>query len=191
MVDTCRSKFRLLLLFCLSQSHILFHCHDYCHGEAPFSRLSVSLISSIPLISFSDPHEHNTQPHPYGQKYLPRSVRLPAREVARNACRASPFSQIFRTLRAGREDVCWNEVSIHPHISLFYTALSLCEIWLMMVSFAWAEILMCTAMLFRRFEFELCGVDRKRDVDVKRDCFLGQPSRENRGYRVKVSLRAD
>lgn len=45
-------------------------------------------------------------------------------------------------------------------------------------------------MLFRRFDFELCGVDRKRDVDVKRDCFLGQPSRESQGVRVKVRSRA-
>ena len=87
--------------------------------------------------------------------------------------------------------MCWNEVSIHPHISFFYTALSLFEILLMMTSFAWAEILMCTAMLFWRFEFELCGIDRKRDVDVKCNCFLRQPSRENRGYRVKVYLKAD
>lgn len=58
-------------------------------------------------------------------------------------------------------------------------------------SFAWAELLICTAILFRRFEFELVGVDRARDIDVKRDCFLGQPSRDSRGLRLKVRKRAD
>lgn len=50
-------------------------------------------------------------------------------------------------------------------------------------------MLICTAMLFRRFDFELCGVDRERDVDVKRDCFLGQSSRESRGIQTKIRLR--
>ena len=59
------------------------------------------------------------------------------------------------------------------------------------VSFAWAEMLICTAMLFRRFDFELCGVKRERDVDVKRDCFLSQPSRESKGIRTKIYLRTD
>ncbi|CAL8576589.1 hypothetical protein XPA_002464 [Xanthoria parietina] len=55
--------------------------------------------------------------------------------------------------------------------------------------FAWAELLICTAILFRRFAFELVDVDRARDIDVQRDCFLGQPSRESRGLRVKVRTR--
>lgn len=40
-------------------------------------------------------------------------------------------------------------------------------------SFAWGEIYLCAATLFRRFDFELCDVDRAVDVDVVRDCFLG------------------
>lgn len=56
-------------------------------------------------------------------------------------------------------------------------------------SFAWAELLICTAILFRRFEFELVDVDRARDIDVKRDCFVSQPSRASRGLRVKVQTR--
>ncbi|KAI4093907.1 MAG: hypothetical protein LQ339_007589 [Xanthoria mediterranea] len=56
-------------------------------------------------------------------------------------------------------------------------------------NFAWAELLICTAILFRRFAFELVDVDRARDIDVQRDCFLGQPSRESRGLRVKVRTR--
>ncbi|KAL9129093.1 MAG: hypothetical protein Q9217_002365 [Psora testacea] len=42
----------------------------------------------------------------------------------------------------------------------------------------------------QKFEFELCDVDRVRDVDAKRDCFLGQPSKESRGVRVKVRERS-
>jgi len=56
-------------------------------------------------------------------------------------------------------------------------------------SFAWAEMIICTAILFRRFDFELCDVERERDVDVKRDCFLGQSSHESKGIRVRVKSR--
>lgn len=57
------------------------------------------------------------------------------------------------------------------------------------ISFARTELLICTAILFRRFAFELVDVDRVRDIDVKRDCFLGQPGKESKGLRVRVKVR--
>ena len=55
-----------------------------------------------------------------------------------------------------------------------------------MSSFAWAELLIAAAAIFRRFDFELFETDRKRDVDAQRDCFLGEPSKESRGVRVRI-----
>jgi hypothetical protein len=53
-------------------------------------------------------------------------------------------------------------------------------------SFAWAEIYVCTATIFRRFDFSLHDTERARDVDPVRDCFLGVPSRRSQGVRVRV-----
>lgn len=49
--------------------------------------------------------------------------------------------------------------------------------------------MICTAMLFRRFNFELYGVDRQRDVDVKGDFYLAQPGPNSQGIKVKVHSR--
>ena len=49
--------------------------------------------------------------------------------------------------------------------------------------------MICTAMLFRRFDFELHGVVRQQGVDVKRDFFLGQPSQNSQGIRGRVNVR--
>ena len=56
-------------------------------------------------------------------------------------------------------------------------------------SLAWAEIYLATANLFYKFNVELVDTDRARDVDVARDCFVGMPSLDSRGVRVKLSRR--
>lgn len=59
------------------------------------------------------------------------------------------------------------------------------------MNFAQAEILICTAVLFRRFRFDVSETVRERDLDVRRDCFLGQPGWGSRGLRVRVEERED
>ena len=86
--------------------------------------------------------------------------------------------------------MCWDEVRsqyrlcydlspLRPH-SRFADHLVISH------SFAWAELLIATATVFSQFKFELCGTIPARDVDVVRDCFIGQPSLESKGVRVRV-----
>ena len=56
----------------------------------------------------------------------------------------------------------------------------------MFYSLAYAEIYLGLAAMFRRFELELFDTLRKRDVDTVRDCFVGMPSPESKGVRLKV-----
>ena len=147
--------------------------------------------ASNALFLFTDSRQYVHEPHSYGSGHLSRSVRISAGEMVRLARGPSTPSQVFRTLWARYEDVRRNQVR-HENVplSIIFSMLLLpMLIPLSSRSFAWAELLLCTAMLFRRFDFELCGVERKRDVDVKRDCFLGLPSRDSQGIRVKVALR--
>lgn len=60
-----------------------------------------------------------------------------------------------------------------------------------MYSFAYAELYVVLATVFRRFELELFDTIRERDVDYKFDCFLGRPSVEGKGVRVKVVRELD
>lgn len=45
---------------------------------------------------------------------------------------------------------------------------------------------MVISALFRRFELELYDTIRERDIDIVRDCFLGEPHPDSVGVRVKV-----
>ncbi|KAF2164366.1 hypothetical protein M409DRAFT_25245 [Zasmidium cellare ATCC 36951] len=52
---------------------------------------------------------------------------------------------------------------------------------------AYAEMYLAVAALVARFDFEFVDFDMKRDLEVTRDTFVGMPSKESRGVRVKVS----
>ena len=54
------------------------------------------------------------------------------------------------------------------------------------MNLAYSELYLRLAAVFRRFELELVEVVRKRDVDTVRDCFVGMPSPEGKGVRVKI-----
>ena len=53
-------------------------------------------------------------------------------------------------------------------------------------SFALAELYIVIAFLFRRFDLKLHDTIRERDIDFVRDCFIGEPSPESVGVRVKA-----
>ena len=53
-------------------------------------------------------------------------------------------------------------------------------------SFALSELYIIIACLFRRYELELYDTIRERDIDVVRDCFLGEASLDSPGVHVKV-----
>ena len=42
------------------------------------------------------------------------------------------------------------------------------------------------ACLFRRFDLQLHDTTRERDIDYARDCFIGEPSPESVGVRIKA-----
>lgn len=51
---------------------------------------------------------------------------------------------------------------------------------------AYTELYLALAMIFRRFELQLFDTNRERDIDIQRDCFLGEPDIKTQGVRVKV-----
>nr|POE87791.1 palmitoyltransferase akr1 [Quercus suber] len=57
------------------------------------------------------------------------------------------------------------------------------------INLAYAEMYLGIAAVVRNFDFEFFDFDQKRDLDVVRDCFIGLPSKESRGVRVKKICR--
>ena len=53
-------------------------------------------------------------------------------------------------------------------------------------SLALAEMHILLACLFRRFDLTLYDTSRERDIDVVRDCFIGEASPESKGVKVKL-----
>ncbi|KAI1743354.1 putative cytochrome P450 [Xylaria scruposa] len=53
------------------------------------------------------------------------------------------------------------------------------------VSLAYAEMYVCLACIFRRLKLELYDTTRERDIDIVRDCFIGETSPSSKGVRVK------
>lgn len=47
-----------------------------------------------------------------------------------------------------------------------------------------AELYIVIACLFRRFNLDLYDTTRVRDIDVVRDCFIGESSPQSVGVRV-------
>lgn len=54
-------------------------------------------------------------------------------------------------------------------------------------SLALAELYITIASLFRRKEFTLHETTWDRDVHIVRDCFIGEPSPESKGIRIKYA----
>ncbi|MCJ1395080.1 hypothetical protein MMC18_007961 [Xylographa bjoerkii] len=54
------------------------------------------------------------------------------------------------------------------------------------ISFAYAELYLVVAMIFRRFELALYETSREKDLVYTRDCFIGKASVESKGIRVKI-----
>lgn len=55
------------------------------------------------------------------------------------------------------------------------------------MNIAYTEIYFTLAALVTRFDMELFDFDHKRDLLIERDTFVGLPSRESKGVRVKIS----
>ena len=57
------------------------------------------------------------------------------------------------------------------------------------INIAYSELYLGVAALVSRFDMKLYDFDRRRDLDIVRDTFMGLPSKESKGVRVKISLR--
>ncbi|KAH7305262.1 putative flavonoid 3-hydroxylase [Stachybotrys elegans] len=53
------------------------------------------------------------------------------------------------------------------------------------MNLALAELYITTASIFRRLQLELHETYKERDIDIVRDCFIGEVSPESKGVRVK------
>lgn len=58
------------------------------------------------------------------------------------------------------------------------------------INLAYAEIYLCIAALFQQFDLELYDFDYGRDLEIVRDCFVGLPSGNSKGVRVRLRPRA-
>lgn len=56
-------------------------------------------------------------------------------------------------------------------------------------SLAMAQIYIILASLFRRYDLELHETIRERDLDIVRDCFLGEVRSDTKGIRVRYASR--
>jgi cytochrome P450 len=54
------------------------------------------------------------------------------------------------------------------------------------MGFAMTELHITLATIFRRFDFELFGTSRERDIDTARDCFLAETVPGSLGVRARV-----
>ena len=73
----------------------------------------------------------------------------------------------------------WNEVSGNLLSQLNETNT-------LLQSLAMAELYISTATLFHQLDLKLYDTVYERDIEVKKDCFLGEPSNESRGVRVTL-----
>jgi cytochrome P450 len=55
------------------------------------------------------------------------------------------------------------------------------------MNLAMAELYVVLGSMFRRFDLDLYQTTRERDINVARDCFIGEPSRDSVGVRVSIS----
>lgn len=54
------------------------------------------------------------------------------------------------------------------------------------INLAWAELYLIIASVFRKFDCDVSGLRRERDIDVARDVTIGVPLSESKGIIVKV-----
>ncbi len=57
------------------------------------------------------------------------------------------------------------------------------------MNLAYSEMYLGVAALVSRFDMELYDFYQQLDLNIVRDCFIGLPSKESRGVRVKVRMR--
>ncbi|EHL00641.1 putative Trichodiene oxygenase [Glarea lozoyensis 74030] len=87
-----------------------------------------------------------------------------------------PDPQVYRPER-------WlNDISLQRYLLPFGKGPRSC----LGINLAWAELYLITAMIFRRFNFDVSGVDRERDVNVDKDIVMGVPRWDSPGIIVKV-----
>lgn len=75
---------------------------------------------------------------------------------------------------------------IHNHLARFWVPFNRGPRACQGVDLAWAELYCVLSAIVMRFEFELFETTFERDVKAARDCFVGEPSKESKGIRMKV-----
>ncbi|MCJ1289196.1 hypothetical protein MMC34_000728 [Xylographa carneopallida] len=142
-------------------------------------RIATALMSRLPLISPHRPLEYADWVIPAGTpvSMTPSSVLMDP-SIFRNPTAFAPTRWLLGSPA--------EKVALERFFVPFGRGSRMC----VGMNFAWAELVVATATIFRRFEFELHDTVRERDVDVKRDCFLGEPCKQSRGVRVRVVASA-
>jgi hypothetical protein len=84
--------------------------------------------------------------------------------------------------------------TVHSHIQYnrWQSSVSSLCLWIISrhsigLNLAMAELYIVLDSMFRRSDIDLYHTTRERDIDVVRDCFVGEPCRDSVGVRVKTS----
>ncbi|KAL8738347.1 MAG: hypothetical protein Q9181_000857 [Wetmoreana brouardii] len=78
--------------------------------------------------------------------------------------------------------------SREPHLDRYLVAFGKGTRMCLGMRFAWAELNMAFATLFRRFNLELYDTTKERDVDFVGDCFLGEHNPDSPGIRSSLAV---
>ncbi|KAG4029628.1 hypothetical protein MFRU_015g01640 [Monilinia fructicola] len=136
-------------------------------------RISAMITSRLPLLS---PDELQ-----YKEWIIPRKTPVsmtPNRVLHDPAIYPSPSD--FRPERWIESD--GTSITSDEYFVAFGKGTRMCQ----GMNFAYAELYLTVALLVRRFEFQLYETSHDRDIEIVRDCFIGEPDPQSPGVRVRV-----
>lgn len=149
------------------------------------------------------PRLHVVARHPARPVHLPRPARLPPRALAAIQPGLRAREQVLRPLQPRHEDVHRYQVRLLSSSSSSSSLKRFLRNNLNSHRFSWekkadivfslggdsiayAQLYIVLACVLRRFEVSDFDVVYERDIKAARDCFIGEPSLESLGVRVKM-----
>ncbi|KAH8700030.1 putative flavonoid 3-hydroxylase [Phaeosphaeriaceae sp. PMI808] len=139
-------------------------------------RITALVTSRLPLISPDSPLH-------YGEWMIPAGtpVSMSLRDVLLD-------ESIFENPHEFRPERWLAENPNLARISKFYMPFGRGSRMCVGLNLALAELYLILGTLFDKFDFDLFETTKERDIDIARDCFIGEPCTQSKGVRVKVRL---
>ncbi|KAL5115780.1 hypothetical protein ACEQ8H_006275 [Pleosporales sp. CAS-2024a] len=137
-------------------------------------RITALVTSRLPLVSPDTPLR-------YGEWMIPAGtpVSMSLRDVLLN-------EKIFERPHEFRPERWLAENPELARISKFYMPFGRGSRMCVGLNLALAELYLILGTLFAEFDFDLFETTKERDIDIARDCFIGEPCWQSKGVRVKL-----